>query len=82
MLDDLPEIAKVWDEIDGGERVSWSIHWSNEMAGLKQLARYASDGALTGDQLTRYQELLGNVKRALPTLKRLNLYRPRLLIDA
>lgn len=81
MLGDLPEIAAEWDQIGEGERVSWSMDWSNEMAGLKHLAQHASDGLLTPSQAARYEDLVCRLKQVIPTLEQLNLYRPPMLLD-
>ncbi len=82
MLADLPEIAAEWDEIDSMEREGWSLDWGNEMAGVRLLAEYAAEGILDADQQARYQQLLGKLRQALPTIDRLSIRRPMIPLDA
>ena len=79
---DLTEVADEWDDLADGERVSWSIDWSNEMSGLQSLARYAAENALTADQQARYRDLLRRLAGALPIIERLDLYRPPVSLEA
>jgi hypothetical protein len=78
-LADLPGIADEWGQIGEGERVSWSMDWSNEMSGLEHLARLATEGVLTDDQLARYREIVRTLAQALPIVERLDLYRPSIV---
>lgn len=82
MLDDLPEMVAEWEEVGEGERVAWTIDWSNEMAGFERLQRDASEGALTPGQLVQYRELLARLQQAIPVLDQLDLYRPSVLLGA
>jgi len=50
ILRDLPDVAADWEQIDDGERVAWSIDWSNEMSALERLTREAAAGLLTVEQ--------------------------------
>jgi hypothetical protein len=75
MLGDLPEVAAEWNALGEGERAAWSIEWDNEMAGLAQVARLASCGALTTDLYSRYRRLL---TAAAPILDQLNLSSPEM----
>jgi hypothetical protein len=82
MLVDLPEVANEWAKLGEGERVSWSLDWSNEMSGLQCLAEYAREGLLTPGQEARLRDLLVELKAALPIVRRLNLYAPPVLLEA
>ena len=75
-LGDLSEVAEEWESLADGERVSWSVDWSNEMSGLKRLAQDVSNNLLTEDEQARYRRLLFELEQALPVIERLELYRP------
>lgn len=84
MVDDLPEVAAEWGELPWGEaatdeQLSWSIDWSNKMAALESVGRYAADGLLSQDQQARYERVVQKARLALPTMDRLNLRRPDIL---
>ncbi len=81
MVNDLPEVAEEWDRLSDGERESWSLDWGNEMAGLKSLAHFAAEGALTPSEYSQYQEVLRRLLAALPIVDRLNLRRPSMPLN-
>jgi hypothetical protein len=81
MLRDLPEIATEWEQLDEGERIAWSLDWSNEMAGLERVNRELHSGLLVGPVLDRYLEIEARLVRDRPTLERLSLYVPRWLSE-
>ena len=81
MLADLSEVAAEWDQLGEGERVSWSIDWGNEMSGVEALAQYAAHGLLTTEQYGRYTILLQQLREALPTITRLELYVPPVVAE-
>jgi hypothetical protein len=76
MANDLAEVAAEWDELDAGERDSWSMDWGNEMAGLARLGRWAADGLLSPEQEARYRALQRQIQNDLPLIERLDLRRP------
>jgi hypothetical protein len=80
-LRDLPLVAAEWESLDDGEQMAWAIEWSNEMARLERLARYAAEDSLTSDQLERYRRLVRNARDLLPVMDRLGVYQPRVLLD-
>jgi hypothetical protein len=87
MVNDLPEVADEWGEIEWGEaatdeQLSWSMDWGNEMAGLARLGRWAADGVLSPEQEARYRALLRQLREYLPLIERLNLRRPPVVLDA
>lgn len=82
MLADLPEVAAQWDSLSDAERVSWSLDWDHTMADqLGELAAMYGRGSLSEEHAVAYRQLLQQLKRALPTIRRLNLYRPPVPLD-
>ncbi len=82
MLGDLPEVADEWDRLGDGERMGWSLDWSNEMSKLERLAQYASEGGLDAAQQASYRRLLQILRETLSTVERLDLYRPSVPLGA
>lgn len=76
MADDLEEIAHEWDRLPEGERVSWSLDWSNEMSGLERVATEVTSGLLQPPQERTYRDLLARLARSRSLLDRLGLYAP------
>jgi hypothetical protein len=76
MLADLEGIAREWDRLPEGERVSWSLDWSNEMSGLERVATDALSGLLTPSQERAYRALVQRLAKARPLLMTLGLYLP------
>ena len=67
----LPEVeAEIdgWDQID---QIVFIEEWPIEENHLTALERYASQGALTPDQMARYGELKRVVERNHPIIRRL-----------
>ena len=81
-LRDLPRVAAEWGSLDDGEQMAWAIQWSNEMARLERLSRYAAEGALAADQHERYRQLVKIAADLVPVMNQLRLYRPRVTPDA
>jgi len=76
MLADLQDIARGWDDLPDGERVSWSLDWSNEMSGLEHVATDVRSGILTPSQKQAYQTVIRRLAKARPVLMALGLYVP------
>lgn len=72
----LPEVEQEWGQLGDLQRAAWSIDWDNEMSKLRFLAQDCSAGLLTADQQARYRDLLRQLGELLPTIERLDLYRP------
>ncbi len=73
MLNDLPEVANEWAQLNEREQASWSLDWSSEMSKVEHLAQYASQGLLSADPRKHYRPLVQAVKLSLPVIRRLNL---------
>jgi hypothetical protein len=83
MLDDLLEVAGEWARLGDSERASWSLDWDQVIAtDLNLLDHYYHAGEMTSDQQARYQELLCQLKAALPLIERLGLYPPPVSLEA
>lgn len=77
MLSDLPAVAEEWDELSEAERASWSLDWDQEMGALPVVLVPAyRDGRMTDTQAANYRELWLRLGAGLPTIRRLNLWRP------
>ncbi len=81
MLGDLPEISAEGGDLSSDERISWSLDWSNEMAGLDLLAGYAADGLLTEHQCGRLRDLRRKLEAAQPIIQRLGLQAPSVVVE-
>lgn len=76
-VDDLPNVAREWDEWTEANRASFALDWAHLMADyLTQLDDYCRSGDLSLDQGRRYQALSESLQSQLPTIERLDLYRP------
>lgn len=81
-VDDLPDFAEDWDNLDETYRDSWCMEWAHLMADyLVELAEYARDDCLSPDQKERYRDLLGKLKVTLPLISKLKLKRPPVSLD-
>jgi hypothetical protein len=78
MLADLDEVAREWDGLTDGERVSWSLDWSNEMSGLERAAAEVQAGILTPAQEQMFRALARRLVKARQLLADLGLYLPTL----
>jgi hypothetical protein len=58
MVGDLDQIIAEWQQLSEGERVSWSLDWDNEMAGLEHVSAYASLGALSDKQYQQFRSIV------------------------
>ena len=77
MLGDLPEVAAEWPELGDGERASWSLDWDQLMGALQVILEPSyRAGAMTPDQQACYQELLHDLREALPFIAQIELLPP------
>jgi hypothetical protein len=82
MLDELAEVADEWLQMPEGERISWSLDWDQVMGShLPELQRHYSRRELTPEQRLGYRQLRCRLKEALPTIQRLELYPPPVLLE-
>ena len=79
---DLSGVAEEWAAWDDTQRAAWSLDWDHLMVDyLEELHGFFAAGALTTSQERRYRTLLRELTRALPTIRQLALYEPRVLSD-
>jgi hypothetical protein len=76
MLGELDDVAREWEHLSDGERVAWSMDWSNEMSGLERLTEYAVSGVLAPAQEERYRALFLRYRKLQAVVARLGLYQP------
>jgi hypothetical protein len=83
MVAELEEVACEWTNMPESVRVSWSLDWDQAMGTLMlELASTDVQGQMSDEQIVKYQSLLASLKRAMPTIVRLNLYRPPVPLDS
>ncbi|MBA2447187.1 MAG: hypothetical protein H0V51_04080 [Chloroflexi bacterium] len=71
-VNDLPNLAKEWEELPDWNRASISLDWDHLLADyLTELERVYRGGAMTPDQQARYRELRCKIRAALPLFERL-----------
>ena len=81
MLADLPEVSEEWSHLPEGERVSWSRDWDQLMGSLRAVLEPAyRAGSMTIEQRERYRRILCALETSLPTLERIGLYTPPMLL--
>jgi len=79
---DLKSVSADWAALSEVERVTGSLDWDQAMASyLPLLDRAYRAGQMTEDEQAQYRLLLGKLKELLPTVTRLNLYRPPVILD-
>lgn len=76
MLADLEQVAREWDRLPDGERVSWSLDWSNEMSGLEHVVAEVESGILTPAQEQAFRDVVRQLVKARRLLADLELYSP------
>jgi hypothetical protein len=81
-VDFLPTLAGGWDEESAANRDVWHLEWRELMARLEGLDHAYRASQMTPDQQARYQELLCQLKAALPLIERLGLYPPPVPLEA
>ncbi len=68
----LASTAEEWDTLSDGERAAIALDWDHLLADyLTELERRCRSGEMTAEQQERYQELLQQLREALPIFKRL-----------
>ena len=78
-LSDLPVVAAEWDQLDEGERASWSQDWDQLMGAVEVvLEPRLCSGTLGAKDRGRYLDLRRVLMEALPILDHLQLSRPRI----
>lgn len=82
MVAELGEIDRDWDELPEIFLIGWLLDWDQAMGTrLREVGRVKVRGQLSPDQCTRYRSLLADLKCALPTITRRNLYPPPVPLD-
>jgi hypothetical protein len=78
----LPNLADEWEQLGESARVSLSLEWAHSMADyLTELDEQYHADRMTPGQQERYQALLRDLRTALPTINRLNLYGPPICLE-
>jgi hypothetical protein len=67
----LPEVEAEIDDWDQLDQIVFVEEWTLEEDCLLRLERYVTEGALTPEQLRRYDELKGLVTQNRPIIQRL-----------
>jgi len=81
--EELPHNAAKWNQMQKWEQDSWSMEWDQAMVTiLGELERRSQAGEMTAEQCRRYVRLLKILKEQLPLLKRLELQKPIVDLDA
>ncbi len=81
--EELSDNAADWDQMQKWEQDSWSMEWDQAMVTiLGELERRSLAGEMTVEQSRRYVRLLKILKEQLPVLKRLELQKPVVDLDA
>jgi len=73
----LPALARDWDAESSENRAIWQYEWAELMVNLDLLSEAYRAAQMTPIQRTRYLALIGDVRAALPVLRRLALSPPR-----
>lgn len=82
MLGDLPEVASEWEQLSSGERVGWSVDWDQVMGALSAvLDPCYRTTEMTANQRTRYEALLSDLEKALPTIHGIELNPPTISLE-
>lgn len=78
----LADLEREWGQLDDGVQASLSLEWALLMADyLVELDENYYANEMTPTQRERYHLLIGELKDALPIIKRLNLRRPMVRLD-
>lgn len=78
-LADLPEVTKDWPSMDSVERDSWAMDW-NQVVGayLAEVDAAKEAGQLSPSQEEQLAVVLRELRRSIPLIDQLGLYRPPL----
>lgn len=80
MIAALPTVATEWD-LAAIFNHAWDMEWHEAMDRLYTVHKARADGLLRSDQEDRYQAVVADLKRLLPTVQRLELHMPRFPLD-
>ena len=74
-LDDLPELAAEWAELDETDRLFWIREWDDNITGLfRYLTAAYADGRMIETQAEQYRIVCTRLVAALPTFHTMGLY--------
>lgn len=82
MVAELNDVARDWAELPESVLVAWCLDWDQAMGTiLPSLAQASAESNMSSAQRARYQAVLVQLRRAMPIVERLDLYRPPVPID-
>lgn len=81
-LVDLEDIAPDWDQAPAHVKQAWHMEWRNDMDTVEHLQEQADRRVLSEEQQKAFIGLLASIQRLLPTIQRLNLDVPRVVLKA
>ncbi len=77
MLEELDDNVTHWNEMSDWEQDDWHLEWGQFVNNVEYKLHIAyQSGQMTSKQQSKYKELLSKLKKAAPTLKKLNLSQP------
>jgi hypothetical protein len=81
-LSELAEIAADWDTLADLDRVEFSLEWDHLMADyLTMLDEWYWAGRMSVRQQACYRDLLQDLRKVMPMIEQLGLYRPSVLLE-